>query len=240
MREVTYTILKDGFIMNKETKFSQMDIGSTQPTAKSMDVVEVVVSSDGLLGDYARAFVREASRVNPDLAKQVKLTEDELVQYADYLLTMRIQSVNGTCNDFRRLKALYVPSFLQYVLSMIGIVIDRSYGLKLIPVMDKGSKMTLTQALCISEKIGSFENDLQIVLDAMPRDVFGDKNVMSTALIAGYVMSYQKVDHPAATYVTAILKMKLRQETSFTALYRIRYDDVDFIAAALLTQKGLF
>jgi len=224
----------------QRTDFSKLDIGSTQPITKPMETVEVVVTSAGLMGDYARAFVREAKRVNPDRAKQVDLTEDELVDYANYLLAKRIQCVNNTCSDFRRLKALYIPSYLQYVLSMIGLVIDRSYGLRLVPVMNEGPMMSLDDALLVSEKIGSFENDLQIVQDAMPRDIYGDVNVMSTALIAGYVMSYQRVGHPAATYVTAFLGMTLRKETAFTALYRIQYDDLDFITAALLTQKGLF
>jgi hypothetical protein len=106
--------------------------------------------------------------------------------------------------------------------------------------MDKESDMTLERAYQISEKIGSFERDLQIVRDAMPRSMDGNPDVMSSALIAGYVRSYKPVGHPAATYVTAFSNMKLRQEMALSALYRIQYDDVSFIQMALTTQKGLY
>jgi hypothetical protein len=225
---------------NQGTQYSQMDIGSAPAITVPMEIVEVEVTSEALMGDYARAFVREASRVNPLLAEQVKLEESELVEYAEYLLTQRIRVIRNDCPDFRRLKVLYIPSFLQYMLSMIGQFVDRSFGLKFIPVVAEESKMTFEQALAVSEKIGSFERCLQIVQDAMPRSIDGDPNVMSTALIAGYVRSIKKVDHPAATYVTAFLGMTLRKEAALSVLYRVQYDDVDFITAALLTHKGLF
>lgn len=225
---------------DQRTPFSQMDIGSAPAISIPLETVEVEVTALALLGDYAKAFRREAQRVNPKRAEQVQLEDEELVEYADYLLTKRLQVIQNNCPDFRKLKILYIPSFLQYVLSMIGEVTNREFGLRLVPVQAHPSKMTFEQALAVSEKIGSFERDLQIVQDAMPRSIEGDSNVMSTALIDGYVRSYKKVEHPAATYVTAVLGMKLRQETAFRVLYRIQYDDVDFITAALLTNKRLY
>lgn len=222
------------------SEFLQMDLGSNPAIAVPVEDVQVVINCGELVGDYAHAFVREANRLNPALAQQVGLTEDELMAYFRYLLTKRIQCVEGTCTDFRRLKVLYIPSYFQFVMSMIGIVTDREYGLRLIPVMDQRSDMTLEDAISVSEKLGSFESCLQIVQDAMPRDDKGDKNVMSTALIAGYVRAYRHVEHPAATYVTAFLGMTLKREAAFTALYRIQYDDVAFIQAALTSEKGIF
>jgi hypothetical protein len=102
------------------------------------------------------------------------------------------------------------------------------------------SKMSFEEALVISEKIGSFQDDLQIVKDAMPRSIEGDVDVMSTALIADYVRALKPVEHVASTYVTAFLGMRLKEEAAMGALYRVQYDDVAFIASALLTQKGLY
>lgn len=226
--------------MSNIEKFSQLDLNSAKPTSIPMELIEVTVSSDTIVKDYAKSFVREANRVNPRKAEQIALTEEEVLAYAQYLLTKRIEVVDGTCKDFGKLKSLYIPSFLQYVLSMIGVVVNREYGLKFVPVQDEKSKLTLAEAFKISEKIGSFIDDLQIVQDAMPRDVEGNSDVMSTALIAGYVRSFQKVTHPAATYVTAFLNMSLRKEAAFQALYRIQYDDVDFIAMALTSSKDLY
>lgn len=222
------------------TNFEQMDLGSVQPISVQMETIEVNVEISSLVGNYAKAFVHEAYRVNPLRAEQVSLTEEELLDYCNYLLTKRIQVINNECNDFRKLKTLYIPSYIQYVLSMIGKVVNRQFGLTMVPVMSEASKMTFSEAVAISDKIGSFENDLQIVQDAMPRDIHGNDDVMSTALIAGYVRSTKVLNHPAATYVTAFLNMSLRKETAFQVLYRVQYDDLDFIATALTAQKGLY
>lgn len=220
--------------------FSEWDLGSGKPTSIPMETVHVELTSDNLLGNYAKAFVAEGYRVNPLKAEQVGLTEEEMRSYAEYLLTKRIQSVKNECEDFRKLKPLYVPVFIQYNLAMIGEVIIRDKGLKLVPEIDHPSEMSLEEALVISEKVGAFEEDLQIVRDAMPRSSDGDRDVMSTALIAGYVRSMEKVEHVSSTYVTAFLGMKLREEAAMRVLYRVQYDDVQFIASALTTQRGLF
>lgn len=220
--------------------FKGLDIGSSKPTSIPNENVEVEIGSKTLFGSYAKAFVAEARRVNPLRMEQIGLTVKELEAYAQFLLERRISHVNDTCVDFRKLKALYIPSFIQYNLAMIGKVVLRDDGLTLIPKYDGPKVMKLEEAYVISEKIGSLENDLQIVQDAMPRDVQGDVDVMSTALIAGYVRAIKPVEHVASTYVTAFLGMKLRQEAAFAVLYRVQYDDLNFIATALTTQKKLF
>jgi len=220
--------------------FTNLNLGSNPPIAIPMEEVEVNLSGAGLMEAYASAFVREAFRMNPERAKAVDLKEDELIAYANYLLTKRIEVINNDCKDFRNLKVLYIPSFLQYVLSLIGIFINRARGLKFIPILENPSKMSYKEALAVSEKVGSLQDDLQIVQDAMPRDIYGNKDVMSTAIIAGYVRAYHEVDHPVATYVTAFLNMSLRKELDLAVLYRVQYDDVEFITSALLTSKELF
>lgn len=224
---------------NANASFSQLDLGSAKPISVPMETIEVAIGGE-LFGDYATAFLKEAYRKNPLRAEQVGLTSDEVQEYVKYLVTKRIQSVRGECSDFRRLKVLYIPAWIQYNLAMIGRVIIRDRGLTLVPVEDEPSSMTLEQAMKVSEKIGMFIDDLQIVQDAMPRDDRGDLDVMSTALIAGYMRSLNPVKHVASTYASAFMGLKLRQEAAFQALYRIQYDDIAFIAAALTTQRGLF
>lgn len=226
--------------MEKGAEYQKLDLGSNPAITVPLEIVEVTVTAKGLVGDYATAFCREAARINPERAKQVMLDETELVEYAEYLLAKRIEIVQNKCPDYRHLKSLYIPGFLQYVLSLVGEVTDRSFGLKMVPVLDAPSKMTFQQALRISDKIGSFERDMSVFLDAMPRSSEGDMQVMSTALIDGFVRSFKRDIHPAVTYVTAFLGMKLRQEAAFRVLYRVQYDDVEFITAALLTNKRIF
>lgn len=220
--------------------FETLDLGSGKPTSIPMETVYVEISAENLLGEYARCFVREAQRVTPLRAEQVGLTVDEMTRYVTYLLKKRIDSVVGTCADFRRLKCLYIPVWIQYNLAMIGEVVIRDKGLRFLPCMSCDDVITYEEALLISEKIGAFEYDLQIVQDAMPRSAAGNKDVMSTAMIAGYVRSLEKVEHVSSTYVTSFLGMKLKEEMAFQVLYRVQYDDTAFIASALTTQRGLF
>lgn len=225
---------------NNVKDFQTLDLGTGAPTSVRMEVVKVEVTAEDMVSDYARAFVREAYRVAPARAEQVKLLESEAIAYAKFLLVKRIECVEDNCKDWRRLKTLFIPVFLQYALRMIGKVVIRKRGLTLIPDMTDRTTITLEEALAISEKIGAFEDDLQLVQDAMPRDISGDVNVMSTALIAGYVRSMTEVQHVSDTYISAFLGMKLAEEQAFAVLYRVQYDDVDFIRTALTLNKRLF
>lgn len=220
--------------------FESLDIGTAQPISIPMELVEVEVGVEDLIGKYAKAFVNEAMRVNPLRAEQVGLTEDEVDSYCHYLLVQRVKTVHMDCPMFRKLKVLYIPSYVQYALSMIGRVDIREKGLQLMPVVQDEDVITYEEAVAISEKIGSLIDDLQIVQDAMPRDIHGNKDVMSCALCGGYVRSIEKVEHVSATYVAAYLGMKLREEVAFQALYRVQYDDIEFIASALTAHKGLY
>lgn len=224
---------------NNASTFTSLDLGSAKPISVPMETIEVKVEGD-LFGNYAKAFVREAYRKNPLRAEQIKITAEEVDAYSRFLLTKRIESVNGTCADFRKLKALYIPVWIQYNLAMIGRVVIRDRGITLMPVEDSVSKMTLEEAIEVSEKIGMFEDDLQIVQDAMPRTEDGDLDVMSTALIAGYMRSLNPVKHVASTYAAAFMGLKLKEEVAFAALYRVQYDDIAYIASALTTQRGIY
>lgn len=222
------------------TNFLSIDLGGTDPRAVDFTAVEVLISPDLILGSYAKAFVAESIRVAPQIADHIKLTEDEVGQYCHYLITKRVQMVNQECADARRLRVLYIPSYVQFVISTVGIVVDRTFGLELKPKMLEESSMKFEQALEISNKIGAFVDKLQIVQDAMPRDWHGDEDVMASALIDGAIRSYKVLTHPAATYATAFLGSQLKKDEALKALYRISYDDLGFIAAALTTQKGIF
>lgn len=220
--------------------FHSLDITSAKPISVPTEIVEVEMSESNLFDGYAKAFVNEAYRVNPLRAEQVKLTVGEMLSYMKYLLVKRIETVQMNCPEFRKLKVLYIPVWIQYNLSMIGEVNIREKGLKLVPTIADAETISYAEAVAISDKIGAFESDLQIVHDAMPRDITGDVDVMSTAMIDGYVRAIDKVDHVAATYVTAFMGMKLKEEAAFKVLYRVQYDDIEFIATALTAQKGLY
>lgn len=223
--------------MSTTTDFMSIDFGVSQEHPMTMQTIQVMVQTNSLLHDYARAFVNEAFRINYDKANMVNLTEQEMDDYLGYLLTKRIEVINGTCSDFRNLKLLFIPAFFQYVLTLIGVCEDRQIGLKFVPVLDEKSTLTFNEAVAISEKIASFEDELQLVQDAMPRDYAGDLNFMSTALIGEYVASCRKLEHPMVTYCTAFMNMKLLEEATYGVLYRRLYGDKTVIAQALIAQR---
>lgn len=226
--------------MNKETNFLSMNLGDTTPRAVDYAIVEVNIDPQQLLGSYAKAFVMEAIRLAPTIMDSVKLTPEEVETYCHYLITQRIAIVNQNCKEFRKLKTLYIPSFVQYVLSSIGIVVDRIYGLELRPIIAKPSETTFDQAYEISQRIGMFVDKLQILYDAMPRDVNGHEDTMASVLVDDTIRSYKVLQHPAATYVSAFLGARLRKDEALSAMFRISYDDLGFISAALIAQKGIY
>lgn len=232
---------------NTMASFENLDLGFTKPTSIPVETIHVDISVNNLFNDYGSAFVEECYRVNPLKAKQVDLTAEEMWDYIYFLVHQRILSVENKCRDFRKLKTLNIPAWIQYNLRMIGRVELLHKGLIMVPSdqvwieENHVELITFDQAFEISMKIASFISDgLQIVHDAMPRSEFGDKDVMTSALIAGVVRSIDTVEHPVSTYVTAFMGMKVREEAAFKALYRIEYDDYEFIRQALTRQRGLF
>lgn len=223
--------------MSTTTDFQSMDLGVSQEHPTIMQTVFVTVNPSSLLSDYAKAFVEEAYRLNYDKAKMVDLKAEEVFDYLSYLLTKRLRVVEGSCPDFRNLKLLMIPAYFQYVLTLIGICEDRQIGLKFVPKLSKVSEMKFEDAVSASEKIASFEDELQLVQDAMPRDVAGDINFMSTALIGEYVAACRKLDHPMVTYCTAFMDMKLQEEATYGVLYRRLYGDTNVITQALIAEK---
>lgn len=231
------------------TDFKTIDLGVSQEHPTKMQTVEVNVNLDSMARDYANAFVQEAYRINYDKAKCVQLEADEMFTYLKYLLSKRIQCVYGRCSDFRQLKVLWIPSYFQYVLSVVGMAFDRDQGLKFMPVLDgiqdaEVNKLpespTFAEVLSISEKISNFQTELQMVQDGMPRDIHGDLNIMATALLNDYVSSCRRVEHPAATYVTAFLDMKLRDEVTYSILYRRKYGEAELIKQVLPKDKRYY
>lgn len=229
---------------NKTVKFDQaiedLDLSSnSKPTSVRTELIEVEVGTDSLVGDYAHAFVSEAFRVAPLSAEKIGLTEQEITDYCNFLLVKRIEQVNNNCPDWRKLKTLWIPVFIQYVLRMIGRVDIYERGLMMMPVTEVKDVISLNEAFAISEKLGSLSRDLQMVQDAMPRSIYGDKDVMTSAMIAGYARSMQDVGHVSSTYVAAFLGAKLKNEVAFKVLYRVQYDDAEFIRTALIANKAL-
>jgi len=222
-------------------EFQNLDFTGVKPTSVPMDTIEVHIDPATMIDDYAIAFVNELSRCDPRRFEQAPVSKEEMIKYCRYILRQRIACVNDACKDWRAIKNLWIPVFIQYAISLVGIVQITERGLTLKPVIDDlpegEAEFTTKEALELSGRIGLYEKSVQIRLDAMPRDKRGDRDTMSCALIAGYVQSLDEVSHPVATYIAAFLGFTIKKESAFSVLYRLRYDDLEFIRAAMLNSR---
>lgn len=221
------------------TDFSQMDLTGVRPTSVPMETIKVNIDPSVMVDDYAKAFVRELQRVNPRRFEQCPITDEEMIKYCRYILTQRIACVSDNCKDWRAIKNLWIPVFIQYAISLVGVVEIYDQGLRLEPVMDETTEMNLSEALELSNRIGLYSADVQVRLDAMPREKKGDRDTMSCALIAGYVRTISPVEHPVATYIAAFMGFTIQKESAFSVLYRVQYADLEFIRAALTNNKAV-
>lgn len=223
-------------------QYESMDFGTTVTTS-SYDQITVTINPEVMVDDYAAAVAADLQRRNPTryavINKQLKDKEkgslDTLVpKYVRTLLAIRVESIKGSCPNWRQARELNIPPYIQYVLSQIGEVNDIDRGLKITPSFEY--EYDIQEALDISSIIEFFTADGVVLLkDAFPRSKQGDKETMSLAIIDNYVKGIDRT-HPAKSYITVFLGMKLQEETNLRALYRIRYDDIDFVKSMLLNE----
>lgn len=225
--------------MREEFDLKSFEMGTFQPTPVKTEVIQVAVSTNQLSQGYVSALLnhlrldaRGAKILEylPDVKSEAHalrpLNAQNLEKYLMYLLEKRCEYVADKCTDFGKLRGLYIPSYWQFVISMIGEVRLRSRGLVIRPIAADSSGFSLEDAYAVSQQLGEFEQIINLHKAAFPRIKEGDEDVMTSALIADQVRSMSEAIHPAMTYVTAIANMKLAEETKFAMLYRIQYDDL--------------
>lgn len=221
------------------TQFNfNMDKVTQNPIPVTNSTIEVSLNPHDLLSDYAKNFVAEGQRKHPLLSDKVALTAKEVYDYSLYLLKSRIEHVHGNFRNFRSQQLLFVPAWIEYTIANIGVLVVKELGLTFIPTFEVET-ITHDEAKLISDKIKMFEGTLQVVTTAFPKDINGDQDLMTTAIISDYVRSTKEIAHPVTTYLTAFLGLKLREENTFGILYRIQYDDISYLARALDSEGGV-
>lgn len=226
--------------MNKNSmpqKSFNFDFG-TKPTTTSLDIIKVALDETIILKDFAKAYANELFRRNPAKAEEINLTASELQTYFTGIIAIRVKAIEGNCKDWRQAKLLAIPTWIQFVISQIGEVVDVERGLKFVPSFDR--EYDINELLDVSTRLSSFSNDgVTMHRDAFPRDNEGDVDLMSMAIIDGYVKSMSATAHPITSYISAFLGAKLEEEAAFKILYRVRYDDVEFIRTMLMHEESL-
>lgn len=203
-------------------------------THVSMENIDLRVTAESTIKEFCHAFVEEGYRKANLLANRINLQEDDLFEYFQFLLDIRVKIVNNQFRDRSLLNLLAMPCFIELVLTGIGKVIVRDKGYTLVPNYSVVKEFDKAKMIEISEKIKEFGDYLSIVEGGMPRNEQGDRDIMSMALVDNYIRSIDRVDNPVAEYVVYFLQMKL-ENTVFDKLYRFEYDNTADIDSQIKT-----
>lgn len=240
--------------MSDFLKFEKLNYGfSSKPC--DYQVVKVVVDPVKMIADWGLAYARDLERRNPlkyraakcdvtidSEVKTIALTEEVVTKYMTQLIIYRIKDVNNELKGiYQQLKRLGVPAWIQFAISQIGIAHDWERGLEFVPVLS-GAKdeYSIDTMLKISSVLRSFEPDGKpFFVNAWPKTKEGDKDVMSYAIIDGFVSGNDVDAHPLKTYIAGFLGMKLKEELTYKMLYRINYDEVTQLRTMLMTDDTI-
>lgn len=215
--------------------------GLDEPTARELVQIDVLISTESLLGDYARAFIIECARLNPLLAKEVKLKPDAIQRYCEFLVQRRIAIVDETITDYHKVRQLLIPYWIENCLAQIGRVWIRELGYLLNPVYPTEGVISFEEAREISDQLSFFEDKLEMARRVMPREREGSVDVMSLALLAAEVVGLrEKRSEPRAVVMSRFLGLKMLQEATFNNIYRVTYGDLRTVTSAASTRKVWF
>lgn len=228
------------------TVFDNFDFGTTVTTS-SMDEIIVTVDPTRMMHDYADALLHDLNRRNPDRyeASINQLVgdgsvwasgEDALRYYVDGLTTLRIQSIDDVCKDWRKAKKLVMTAVLQDALSCLGIIQDRNHGFKVKPILKEEKAVDIDKMLQVSEFLEWFESDgIKLFKDAMPRGVEGDVDTMSCIIVGDEVKSMKVDAHPTFSYIAAFLGLEAQKQDD-ERRFDVKYDLFSYIQFMLLRE----
>lgn len=212
------------------------DLGVSSPTFVKMDVLHNKITCGLAIQYFSNSFVKEAERVEPLRAKVIGLTKEEMLSYVSFLLYQRVLCVKDECKLWRKLKFLYIPGMIQACLTRVGKVIDRQFGITVLPEMDDPG-ITFEEAYLISEKVAAFEDVLDVHRDAMPRGPMGDFDTMTCTIFQDAIRSYHLLNDISASYFCAFMEMRLVEDMIYEMLFRVGYDDLTTATQMLMSRS---
>lgn len=220
--------------ISNDSLTSLMGSQAVSPSPSDYDTLEVIINPEMMVHDYVEAILDQAYAKNKPMADRANITLQELADYFKFLVLKRVEWVNGTATNRNQLQLMWIPAFIDLVLTDIGIVEVREFGIKIVPTSEESSSdvMTLDEALAVSSKLGRFSNYITMFRDQFPRKMSGDLEVMSTALLDGYMKSFSPMVTPGARFVSAYLGNQLRQKEVLSALFRVSYEPENFLKQA--------
>lgn len=220
--------------------FEGLDFGTTITTS-SYDTISVTLDPNVMIRDYGQAVAKDLQRRNPErynaISSQLgdgQSVESLLADYMEGLVILRVQMIKDKCVVYRQAKRLAIPPYVQFAISQIGEARDIDHGRVIVPELS--GDVDIDKMLGTSKLLECFTADGVVLLfDAFPRTKEGDLETMTFALIDNYVKGIDRT-HPAKSYISVFLGMKLKEETTWKALYSVRYDNKDFVKSMLMDE----
>lgn len=206
---------------------------SEQSTAVSFIRVEVALKPNSMLLDLSNEYSKEIERLTRFNAKGSLLTQELMYKYLNTVIYLHICNVNGSFpREYQQLKnRMVIPTVFSAILSHIGEVVDKSFGLKFIPTFDVDSKNLLSpsEIWVIIDEFYLLESvGLKMTTSGFlnPKDC-GSLGFMGCQLVSnGDILSYRH-DSPVFGFYKAMFDSSALETVLGLQALRVKYGTFD-------------
>jgi hypothetical protein len=182
---------------------NMVNVDFVKPTPISFETVEVRIDATGFEG-YIREFVAYAMMSG---VPEIPLTEEELREYIETLVYLRVAWVRGWRPPVRPYDRFAVPAFVAVALAAVGEAEDARLGVRLVPHTDC-KPMDLNKFWQVSRKLFALANRGFTMSEGLVRDHNGDWDTMCIHLIGQDVVCHNMDPHPSKAVVAAALNLR--------------------------------
>lgn len=239
-------------------KFKKFLVEMAQNTHTSTaKLQEIPVRMDLLLFEqFAKGLEADLQRRNWKLFDNSNISVEDLFKYLALPLVYRISDFEGVpkneTNSFKyygdlprhQVNNLNYPFWIEHVVAQVGIAVDYDYGLKFVPQLLLTEEVNLhldrDKIIAIHHLLGAYEEyGLALVTNVLPKGTEGNIDVMAMTIIEDIVKSYKHL-HPAGSYVAAFLGNKIAQQKEWSSLFRVSYEEVEYIRTQFQISSHLY
>jgi hypothetical protein len=203
-----------------------------QTTAIDMIRVKVDLTPSDLFTDLASAYFAEVTRITRFENKVSTINEESMLKYFQTLLYLHVQNVNSRVKtEYNKVKYnAIIPTPIYTLLTQIGEVVDKNFGLKFYPSfeIDSTELLSPSEMIDFGYELLRMENlGLKLTTNGLPSsNTSGELGFMGAYAYENEVRSYRH-DNPVYGFYAAMFKTKgIEQALGISAL-RVRYGYID-------------
>ena len=203
------------------SKFKKAGMQEAKVSTTIVDEEEFIIDPNIWIPIFSSKLVDKLAYKNKYLSESLKLTEDEVVKLSLFAIKTRIDYCNGKKVSRAQMNQLFIPVWIEAVISKIGIIELQDYGLKLIPVCDV-DVISYEEAVKISSRLKQTRVDLAITDSWLDSSRLGDVEVMSMVIIDDLVKGMTPNSGKYA-FLTSFLHATIRNDSLLKTLFRVSY-----------------